>query len=311
MKTSFRIHRTIRQTFSLALRYSLSQRFSDMLLWPVSRRLFGRGYEETVEIKSGLFMKVYGDMEDMVNKTLLFMSGFQPLAWEPATARLVDALSHHIQCAVVAGAHIGYYPLIIAAANPKAEIWAFEPDPFNYKRLMENLSLQPTRHNVIAKPVALGDADGRQAMYFDFGQSSLVDTARPHAQKGIVPVTTLDHLFEDQTVLPDLIVLDAEGYEPHILRGAGATIGRVHPDIIFELNPKTLHAAKSSPEALCALLLDRGYAIFLIEDDYRHRMNGAFNTTVKLVPYAGVLPDSVSFVNAFATVHPERIRAYL
>lgn len=310
MKFSLSIRRLLRRLISVILRHSPSRRLSDILLWPVSRRLFGGGYTEIVRIKDGLFMRVYGDMRDMVNKTLLFMNGYRSLAWEPATARLVEAFAPDVRCAVVAGAHIGYYPLIIAVTNLRAIVHTFEPDPVNYERLLDNLKLNDAQ-NVKPEFAALGDTVGRQTMYFDSGQSSLVNTNRPNSGSGAVSVTTLDEFFKDQAVLPDLMIFDAEGYEPQIISGAASVLDRAHPDIIFELNPKALRAANSTPDKLCDMLLLRGYSIFIIEDDYAHRLNTKSNSVVKLLPYKGFSAGDVSFVNAFATMYPDSIRRYV
>ncbi len=310
MKDSPTIRNILRRLLSIVLRHSPSERLSDFLLWPVSRRLFGSGYTEIVNISDTISMRVYGDMRDMVNKTLLFMSKYQSLAWEPVTARLVDLLAPNALCVVVAGAHIGYYPLIISGTNANAIVYAFEPDPRNYERLVDNLKLNNAL-NVRPLFTALGDTVGQQTMYFDSGQSSLVNTNRPASGSGTVSVMTLDEVFKDKVDLPDLMIFDAEGYEPQILLGAASVIDRASPDIIFEINPKALCSAGSTPDKLCAMLSDRGYALFIVEDNYTHDLSTKFDSAVKLRPYEESLVERMSFVNAFATLHPERFRQYI
>jgi len=39
------------------------------------------------------------------------------------------------------GAHVGFYALLAAHANPKGRVFAFEPHPSVYGRLIRNLSL--------------------------------------------------------------------------------------------------------------------------------------------------------------------------
>lgn len=301
--------RFVRIIMSFLLRYSISAGFSDFLLWPVSKRLFGNGYSEVVEIKKGVYMRVYGDMADMVNKTLLFMSCYVKLAWEPATVRLAESISPRYSSALVAGAHIGYYPIILSKANPKMLIYAFEPNPLNYERLLANLSLNEI-DNVKTECAALGDVIAEKNMIFDSGQSTLVETSRKFDSQGMVSVLTADSFFRDKNNPPELMIFDAEGYEMNIFKGAISIIEKFHPDIIFEINPKSLKSSGSSQEILCDFLREKGYSIFMIEDNYSHKLNKAVDEKIKLRPYEDIFPDGLTFINAFATVSPELAKKY-
>ena len=303
------VSKGLRKIITVVLRYSPSEKLSNMLLWPVSKRLFGRGYVETVTIKKGLSIKTYGDMEDMVNKLLLFTSAYMPLAWEPGTARLAEMLAPQSQCSVIAGSHIGYYPLILGFGNLSSKIFAFEPNPLNRERCRENVQLNKLS-NIEVSECALGNISGEQKMFFDFGQSSFVDSVRPHAGSGIVKVTTLDEFFKYKNTKPDLLVLDAEGYEPQILKGGEKLISENHPDIIFELNPKALEAAGSSSKQLCDSFIQKDYSLYVI-DEGRHGILYEPDMKIKLVPYADFDVKNVSFVNIFATIHPEKIQTYV
>ncbi len=261
-------------------------------------------------------MEVYGDMEDMVNKTLLFMAGHKEYAWEPATSRLARLLALDAQTAVVAGSHIGYYPLILSEAHPSLVVHAFEPNPKNFERLVRNISIN-NAEQIQPYAAALGDVSGEQHMFFDFGQSSFVDSGRAHAGEGRVLVQTLDELFAKGVAgtvgatMPDLMIFDAEGFESHILRGGQKTIHAHKPHIIFEINPKALAAAGSSAEELCGYLAKEGYSVFIIEDDYSHSFSKESGTEIRLSPYSDERVSNVSFVNAFATMEPNRFKTYI
>lgn len=289
----------IRRIISLLLKYSPSSKFSDILLWPISSRLFG-GYSEIVKINKDLKLKVYGDMEDMVNKVLLFTSNYTQLAWEPGTARLVEKLSAGQVCVVVAGSHIGYYPVLIASCNDRSIVYAFEPNPFNFKRLKENVDLNKLK-NIIIDQSALSDVSGKENMYFDFGQSSLVDSGRKHSSQGLVNTTRLDDFIINNNIKPDIIILDAEGYESKILNGGMKYVLNNHPDIIFELNPKALIAAGSSAEGLVNSIKSAGYKLFIIEEG-NHGLSFNNNVSVKLVEYKNYDTSKISFINIYATI---------
>ena len=298
----------IRKIITFLLRYSFSKKIDDLLLWPISKRLFSN-YTEIVEIKKDLKIKVYGDMEDMVNKILLFSSKYVDLAWEPGTARLADLLSIDSKCAVVAGSHIGYYPLILGKANSNIKVFAFEPNPLNRERCIENVKLNKLQ-NISIYDVALGAKDRQQKMFFDYGQSSFVDSNRRHFGEGIVKINTLDLFLKDKNIKPDLIILDAEKKKKKILEGGSDTLFSSYPTIIFELNPSALKAAGSSPEKLNKILNEKGYSIFIINEG-NHGI--CFNSEIKisLIPYDKYNLENVSFVNAFAIINTDKIKQYV
>lgn len=295
----------IRKIITFLLRYSFSKKIDDLLLWPISKRLFFN-YTEIVEIKKDLKIKVYGDMEDMVNKILLFSSKYVNLAWEPGTARLVDLLASKTGVSVVAGSHIGYYPLIIGFNNPNNSVYSFEPNPSNFIRCKENVELNKL-NNVRVIEKALGKNPGKEKMYFDFGQSSLVSTNREHKGEGFVDVTTLDQLAKEIDQPINLIMLDAEGYEENIILGGEQVISKYHPDIIFELNEKALKDAGSSSKKLTDLLISHKYKLFVI-DEGDHKISFDNNIKIKIIPFNEFNISKASFLNVFATINDLNIK---
>ncbi len=299
----------LRKIISLMLRYSHSKKFADFLLWPVSKRLFGQGYTEIVSILPGLRMKVYGDMEDMVNKLILFTSDYMPLSWEPGTARFVQKMATNSKCSVVAGSHIGYYPLILSFTNSKCKVYAFEPNPLNKERCKENVNLNKFSNITIIES-ALGDTIGQSKMYFDHGQSSLIDTSRVHNGEGFVDIVTLESFFKDKNDVPDIIILDAEGFEPYILKGGKNMIKKTLPMIIFELNNSALRSAKLSLEDVTDQLLSYGYFLFIINDG-SHGVCYDRNFIINLIPFDKASVVKMPFVNICATVDLEKIKEYI
>lgn len=307
-KISNRYSYISRRFLSMLMRLSFSDKFTDFLLWPVSKRLLGR-YEEIVSIEGNLLMKVYGDMEDMVNKILLFTSEYVSLAWEPGTARLVKFLAKKCDFAIVAGSHIGYYPLIIGYANPDCMIHAFEPNPVSRSRCLDNIKLNNLM-NVIVIDKALGKNVGQERMYFDFGQSSFVDSKRKHKDEGIVDITTLDQFERNYVGSNVLMVLDAEGYEKNIIEGGIDFISKNKPTIIFEINETALTSDGSSSRELCSILKEMGYSLFIISEGH-HEINFDPDIKIKIIPYEEYLLREASFINALAVIDNEIIRQYI
>ncbi len=138
-----------------------------------------------------------------------------------------------------------------------------EPNPACHAYFRECCALNGLRPELHA--VALGEATGRAELAFPRDATYLGTTAarararwgaRPDVETLEVPVVTLDELVEREGVTPDLIKIDTEGGELGVLRGAGRTLARARPLVLFE-------SWTGDPDrpSLFDLLAGAGYAV--------------------------------------------------
>lgn len=123
--------------------------------------------------------------------------------------------------AVQAGGNVGVWAAHLAETF--GAVYTFEPCAENYECLTRNVPA-----NVIHERAALGDVPGKA------GLELVPGNAGAHYLKpgdGEIDVVTIDGLCLDAC---DLLVLDVEGYEPHALHGAAATIGKFRPVVMME-----------------------------------------------------------------------------
>lgn len=162
------------------------------------------------------------------------------------------------------GANIGAYTLYVSSlVGPEARVYAFEPQPEIYERLLYNLSLNPT-HMVKALACAVADKDGEMTLFLNrhnkgeasvvlLGQQDMADI-----ETFTVPCKTLLTVIEEEA-LPriDAIKLDVEGAEDLILapffRDAAEAF---YPKLIILENARTRWATD-----LVGLLQDKGYRL--------------------------------------------------
>jgi hypothetical protein len=77
-----------------------------------------------------------------------------------------------------------------------------------------------------------------------------------------VPVTTLDRFVSDAGLdRIDLIKVDVEGFELHMLRGAEAVIKQFRPRLFVELSDENLREQGGKAAELVRWLADHGYAL--------------------------------------------------
>jgi FkbM family methyltransferase len=131
------------------------------------------------------------------------------------------------------GAHAGFYAMLFAESA--SQVFAFEPDEDNCRRLRFNCAQLP---NISIQPYALSDRAGMLHLEQCGSMSHIVETG------GLsVRCTTLD---ECQLPPPNLIKLDVEGHGARVLAGGTHTIGRYRPRIVMEVhNGEELEALES------------------------------------------------------------------
>jgi FkbM family methyltransferase len=137
---------------------------------------------------------------------------------------------------VVVGAHIGSVLVPLAKVSGADSALAFEPSPRNRRLLGMNLVLNDLG-GVRVEASAVGDAAG-VARFTENPINS--GNSRVSALGEIeVPVVTLDASVPQDWPQVDLLVVDAEGFEVQVLRGAGSTLRRTRA-LYVEYAPEQL-----------------------------------------------------------------------
>lgn len=165
--------------------------------------------------------------------------------------------------AIDIGTNIGEVLLNFARrVGPEGRAIGFEPNPETFERCAANLALNPALSAEI-HPVALGDTQGE----LSFGRPCASNSGGDRVMAGgtgtiRVPVTTLDR-FADNAQLQriDLIKIDVEGFELHVLRGAENVVRRFRPTLFVELSDDNLQAQGGTARALVEWIEQRGYAV--------------------------------------------------
>ena len=145
--------------------------------------------------------------------------------YEKAYIKLVLETVKKFGVAVDVGANIGFHT--IPYAQNFGGVHSFEPHPTTFPFLKTNVKIN-NLSNVVVNEVALGDAVRTAHMAIGPGDLS---GARIHTRGTEVVMRTLDS-YELPVV--DLIKIDVEGYEGHVVSGASGTIRRCRPLIMFE-----------------------------------------------------------------------------
>ena len=181
------------------------------------------------------------------------------------------------------GGFMGVTGMLFAKlSSENSKVIIFEPNPYNYDRILENLSLNPQVNKKIeVSNIALSDKNGIINMNLssnvDIGHSSTsrISNSKPKIDNNDLPEgfsnmqvksQTLDTFVNSYGGGVDIIKIDIEGAEHFFLLGAVETIRKYKPIIYIELHSE-----------YCALectqqLLKMGYEIEVLKEEKDHRL---------------------------------------
>jgi FkbM family methyltransferase len=166
---------------------------------------------------------------------------------------------------VEVGANVGTETIALAdIVGPRGQVYAFEPFPANVELLRLAVGTIPQIEIV---PAALSDMSGTidfvPALDERESGSGRIAVGTEGAASGRISVPTypLDAFLANKTPVR-LLVIDAEGAEVRILRGAKETLHRDRPVVIVEAQEDTLNRFGSSLAELLAIFEAEDYHVY-------------------------------------------------
>lgn len=143
------------------------------------------------------------------------------------------------------GANIGNYSAYILSSKTDAKVYAFEPHPLNYEKLLKlknqyknintfNLGLSNEKGNSLIYDYANKDGSPKASLYKDVIEMQYDSPSVYHEIKMI----TIDDFVNDSNIdRIDLLKIDTEGHELEILKGAKNSLMKgIIGTIQFEFN---------------------------------------------------------------------------
>jgi len=206
--------------------------------------------------------------------------------WEPQTTRLLVHLGRDAGHALVGGAYFGDQAIPIAhAMRGRGTCHAFEPDADQAAMVARNAALNGL-DNVRVHPLGLwSDSAARLAFV---GADALAATVA--AETGVAATTIDDYVRDAAIDRLGLVMLDLEGAEFEVLKGAAGTVERDRPAIVFEIHRAFVDWSDGVERtAIVRFLAARGYTILAVRD---FQSNVALPPgPIELVPLDGAYLD--------------------
>ena len=173
------------------------------------------------------------------------------------------------------GANIGYTAALFAgAADPDATVYAFEPEPFNFRLLQNSIRDRRLQERVMAVHSAVGERSGKIELWINDHHHAdhriATDSLRSNhlqAKDGYisVPITTVDSfLTQSGRGRPICFIkIDVQGYELSVCRGMTATMAQ-QPEVAVavEYMPQALQELGYKPSTLLDWFGEREFRMY-------------------------------------------------
>ena len=214
-----------------------------------------------VKITAGL-MKGY-DMEvDLKCEKFYWLGTYEPAVQETMKKIIEDGwVCYDI------GAHIGYFSLLMARLT-RGKVFAFEPEPQNFRLLKKHAEINRLSEIVIPVPLAVSSKTG--FAFLKKGRSSFTGRIRNSAEVDCennrvrVKATALDHfVYVGGNPEPNFVKIDVEGFEGKVLEGAKRVLQETRPVVLCEIHNR------EQGWGTYRILSEQGYLVFDVEKELR------------------------------------------
>lgn len=197
--------------------------------------------------------------------------------WEPYETSLLQRLLRPGDVFVDVGANIGYFTVLGAAlVGAAGRVFAFEPDPDNFRLLQANLALNGLADRAEATEAALSDVDANGTLYLsadNLGDHQVYPTADEPRESRPITLRNGSELLRARTDRIDLLKVDTQGAEHAVLEGLLPLLRSLAapPRILVELTPWSLRQAGATGRALIEMLASLGLPMHIV-DHVEHRL---------------------------------------
>lgn len=171
------------------------------------------------------------------------------------------------------GANIGYTATVLARSiNPNRKVFAFEPEPFNFRILQQTALQSEFAGKIIPQQCAVGAENGAIALSINLrhhGDHRVITAQFRSIHPGLTgvsaPLVSIDSFFEYKQRKISFVKIDVQGYELAVCQGMQNTL-RQNPDIAIylEFMPSAMRELGFEPSRLIDLLVECNFEVYLV-----------------------------------------------
>ena len=238
--------------------------------WRYINRKASRGYihgkfKDEIEIKVGS-QSVKFDTTTLIAKDWFYPRLYYGEPHEPSLTRRILETIEEDSVFYDIGAHVGYYTAICAQKSPDGNVHSFELHPEAVGAIQKTLERNDLE--ALVNQSAVSDESGNTLRYTTEGPSIAIENDGEYEANSV----TLDRYTQDHES-PDVIKIDVEGHEYHVLKGAERVFDQSPPKHVFvEIHPNKLAQSGNQVNDVIEYLLEHEYLPKQFEN---HRVGGS------------------------------------
>ena len=167
------------------------------------------------------------------------------------------------------GAHIGLVTLSASSVmNPGSKLIAFEPATQNRTILKKNIRMNRAKlkSEIIIEKDLVGDLDDLNVNFYEVKNNvSGINSVIKKKENSVLTKKkqiTLDNYCFKNNITPQIIKIDAEGYEYHILLGARNLLKLHKPKLVISFHPNMLKEIKIDETLIHKFFSEINYQIY-------------------------------------------------
>jgi len=178
----------------------------------------------------------------------------------------MDAFLQNIEgkkCFLDVGALYGVFSMAFLTRNPDARVISFEPSTHCRSIIERHIKINKL-NGWHPEFMALGHETKNVSMMEEW-HHFVVHGASGASKSMEVPMTKLDDYVKYNSIIPDIIKIDVEGYEQNVLLGASEVIEKFKPVIFLELHGEWILRHGYSHKDVVSFLTSRGYKFYNLD----------------------------------------------
>lgn len=277
------------------IKQKIIQAFSRLLFTVIDTpafRAFARPIVKAFKFKSDVAVKVNGSMM-YANRLDMWLSLvlYSYSSNEAFETELFEKIIKSNMTVADVGANLGYFTITFSRCASKGKVYAFEPDPVNFRLLQKTIHANKLK-NVVAVNKAVSDKNGTTKLFIceeHSGDHRIFDSSEYSGEKrSSIPIDTisLDSFFENnneqnnenkseksienksESNVVDVIKMDIQGAEYMALKGM-LNLLKQNKDLVLisEFSPLLIKQSGHEPKLFLEELESLGFKILYINSN--------------------------------------------